>query len=196
MKEFELGLGASTEELDILDDEHPNRSAIAALPILRVAQSHRRDELTRKLFRRRIDDSGGGLAWSAGRESLGVLSVMLPVAARFSGGRPREMGLAHAGLSAEVELVEAALASARNRLVIPHGSSVYSYHFSIASDATPFSEFLMMAPDADRVVPMFDPLFVNEPVPVDGHIELGCDAGFGVDLNPALRWRRPYTTDA
>lgn len=85
-----------------------------------------------------------------------------------------------------------ALASARNRMVIPHGSSVYSYHFSIASDVTPFSEFLMMAPQADHVAPMFDPLFVNEPVPVEGHIDVGDAPGFGVELNPKLRWVRPY----
>ena len=85
-----------------------------------------------------------------------------------------------------------ALASAKNRLVIPHGSSVYSYHFSIASDVTPFSEFLMMAPQADCVVPMFDPLFVNEPVPVEGHLHVDEKPGFGVELNPALKWSRPY----
>lgn len=85
-----------------------------------------------------------------------------------------------------------AMASAKNKLVIPHGSSVYSYHFAIASDATPFSEFLMMAPQADRIVPMFDPLFMNEPVPVDGHISLDEKPGFGVELNPGLKWSRPY----
>lgn len=85
-----------------------------------------------------------------------------------------------------------ALASAKNRLVIPHGSSVYSYHFSIASDVTPFSEFLMMAPQADCIVPMFDPLFVNEPVPVEGHLHVDEKPGFGVELNPALKWSRPY----
>jgi L-rhamnonate dehydratase len=85
-----------------------------------------------------------------------------------------------------------AMASARNRLCIPHGSSVYSYHFAIASDATPFSEFLMMAPQADRVVPMFDPLFVDEPVPVDGHLKPDDSPGFGVALNPRLKWSRPF----
>ncbi len=89
-----------------------------------------------------------------------------------------------------------ALASARNRLVIPHGSSIYSYHFSIASDVTPFSEFLMMAPKADRIVPMFEPLFVDEPVPVDGHIELGDAPGFGVTLNPELAWDRPFPVES
>lgn len=85
-----------------------------------------------------------------------------------------------------------ALASARNRLVIPHGSSVYSYHFSIASDVTPFSEFLMMAPAADCIVPMFAPLFTEEPVPVDGHIDVDDRPGFGVELNPKLTWTRPF----
>jgi L-rhamnonate dehydratase len=84
-----------------------------------------------------------------------------------------------------------ALASAHNRLVIPHGSSVYSYHFSIASDATPFSEFLMMAPKADKIVPMFDPLFQNEPVPINGVMDVPDRPGFGVELSPKLTWERP-----
>ncbi len=84
-----------------------------------------------------------------------------------------------------------ALASANNRLVIPHGSSVYSYHFSIASDATPFSEFLMMAPKADKIVPMFDPLFQNEPVPINGLMDVSDQPGFGVELSSELIWERP-----
>jgi L-rhamnonate dehydratase len=86
-----------------------------------------------------------------------------------------------------------AMASAKSRLVVPHGSSVYSYHFGIASDATPFSEFLMMAPKADEVVPMFSPLFADEPVPVNGHIDVPDTPGFGVELNRELEWRRPFT---
>lgn len=85
-----------------------------------------------------------------------------------------------------------ALASAKNRLCVLHASSVYSYHFAIASDATPFSEFLMMAPQADKVVPMFAPLFTDEPVPVDGHVQVTEAPGFGVTLNPALKWNRPF----
>ena len=85
-----------------------------------------------------------------------------------------------------------AMASAKNRLVIPHGSSVYSYHFAIASDATPFSEFLMMAPKADKVVPMFTPMFADEPVPESGHVDVPDTPGFGVSLNPALAWTRPF----
>jgi L-rhamnonate dehydratase len=85
-----------------------------------------------------------------------------------------------------------AMASARNRLVVPHGSSVYSYHFAIASDATPFAEFLMMAPQADRIVPMFSPLFVDEPVPADGYLDVPDRPGFGVELNPKLKRERPF----
>jgi L-rhamnonate dehydratase len=84
-----------------------------------------------------------------------------------------------------------ALASSYNKLVIPHGSSVYSYHFSITSDVTPFSEFLMMAPKADQIVPMFTPLFENEPVPLDGYIRVTDEPGFGVELNRSLPWVRP-----
>jgi L-rhamnonate dehydratase len=85
-----------------------------------------------------------------------------------------------------------AMASAKNRLCVLHASSVYSYHFAIASDATPFSEFLMMAPQADKIVPMFTPLFTNETVPVDGYVTVSDAPGFGVDLNPSLKWNRPF----
>jgi L-rhamnonate dehydratase len=83
-----------------------------------------------------------------------------------------------------------ALGSAKRRLVIPHGSSVYSYHFSITSDVTPFSEFLMMAPQADQVIPMLDPMFEDEPVPVGGAMDVPDRPGFGVALNKALKWTR------
>ncbi|HEY0680824.1 MAG TPA: L-rhamnonate dehydratase [Steroidobacter sp.] len=94
------------------------------------------------------------------------------------------------------ELIKiSALADARGALVIPHGSSVYSYHFVITRHNSPFAEFLMMAPKADRVVPMFNPLLLDEPVPVDGKLkatELD-RPGFGVRLNPDCKLHRPYT---
>lgn len=85
-----------------------------------------------------------------------------------------------------------AMASAKSRLCVLHASSIYSYHFAITSDATPFSEFLMMAPQADKIVPMFTPLFTNETVPVDGLVSVNDAPGFGVELNPALQWARPF----
>src|SRR3546814_12296998 len=41
-----------------------------------------------------------------------------------------------------------ALADAHGKLVVPHGSSVYSYHFVITRHNSPFAEFLMMHPEA------------------------------------------------
>ena len=57
------------------------------------------------------------------------------------------------------------LADAHGKLVVPHGSSVYSYHFVCTRHNSPFAEFLMMAPKADKVVPMFHPQLLDEPVP-------------------------------
>jgi L-rhamnonate dehydratase len=85
-----------------------------------------------------------------------------------------------------------AMVSAEGKLVIPHGSSVYSYHYAIASSATPFSEFLMMAPEADKVVPMFSPLFEDEPVPVDGFLDVPDEPGFGVTFNSDIPCERPF----
>ena len=80
-----------------------------------------------------------------------------------------------------------ALADARGVLVVPHGSSVYSYHFSITRHNSPFAEFLMMAPQADKVIPMFSPLLLDEPVPENGRLKLSDAPGFGVRLNPECR---------
>jgi L-rhamnonate dehydratase len=85
-----------------------------------------------------------------------------------------------------------ALADAHKTLVVPHGSSVYSYHFVITRHNSPFAEFLMMAPDADKVVPMFTPLLLDEPIPVNGRMKVPDRAGFGVRLNPQCALQRPY----
>jgi L-rhamnonate dehydratase len=93
------------------------------------------------------------------------------------------------------ELIKiSALADAHNAMVVPHGSSVYSYHFVITRHNSPFAEFLMMAPQADRVVPMFTPLLLDEPVPVNGRMRASAldQAGFGVRLNPDIELHRPY----
>ena len=87
-----------------------------------------------------------------------------------------------------------ALADAHGKLVVPHGSSVYSYHFVCTRQNSPFAEFLMMAPKADKVVPMFSPMLEGEPVPVDGRIKVSelDKPGFGVTLSPDLKLERPY----
>ena len=59
---------------------------------------------------------------------------------------------------------------------------------------SPFAEFLMMAPKADQVVPMFTPLLLDEPVPVNGRMKASAldRPGFGVRLNPECALNRPY----
>jgi len=86
-----------------------------------------------------------------------------------------------------------ALADAHGALVVPHGSSVYSYHFVVTRHNSPFAEFLMMHTEASEVVPMFSPLLLDEPVPVDGRMRVPDTPGFGVRLNPECDLTRPYT---
>ncbi|MGQ4272633.1 L-rhamnonate dehydratase [Terrihabitans sp. B22-R8] len=96
------------------------------------------------------------------------------------------------------ELIKiSALADAHSTLVVPHGSSVYSYHFVITRQNSPFAEFLMMHPVPDQVVPMFTPLLLDEPVPVDGRMKASAldKPGFGVRLNPEVQLHRPYVTN-
>lgn len=85
-----------------------------------------------------------------------------------------------------------ALADAHGKLVVPHGSSVYSYHFVITQHNSPFAEFLMMHPVPSEVVPMFSPLLTGEPVPDRGRLTLPDTPGFGVELDPASALERPY----
>jgi L-rhamnonate dehydratase len=88
-----------------------------------------------------------------------------------------------------------ALADAHGKLVIPHGSSVYSYHFVITRHNSPFAEFLMMHPGPTEVVPMFSPQLLGEPVPANGRMRASAldEPGFGVSLNPDVALLRPYT---
>ena len=83
-----------------------------------------------------------------------------------------------------------AMADAAGVLTVPHGSSVYSYHFVITRQNSPFAEFLMMAPDSSSVVPMFSPLLVGEPIPENGKLKLSNKPGFGVELNRSLNLMR------
>ena len=94
------------------------------------------------------------------------------------------------------ELIKiAAYADSKGVLMIPHGSSVYSYHFVITRHNSPFAEFLMMHPGPTEVVPMFHPQLIGEPVPVNGRLHVSAldKPGFGVELNRELPMHRPYT---
>ncbi len=87
-----------------------------------------------------------------------------------------------------------ALADSHNKMVVPHGSSVYSYHFVMTRHNSPFAEFLMMATKADKVVPMFSPMLEGEPVPTNGCLSImDLDRpGFGVSLSDEVEMKRPY----
>jgi L-rhamnonate dehydratase len=87
------------------------------------------------------------------------------------------------------------LADGWKALVIPHGSSVYSYHFVATRHSSPVAEFLMMHPTAEEVVPMFHPLLIGEPLPTNGRLKISTldKPGFGVELNRSLSLHRPYT---
>jgi L-rhamnonate dehydratase len=85
-----------------------------------------------------------------------------------------------------------AMASAYDIPVIPHGSSVFSYHLQYAFTNCPVAEFLVMSPQADRIVPLFGTLLKNEPLPKDGLIHLSDAPGFGVEFNDDLKRVRPY----
>lgn len=84
------------------------------------------------------------------------------------------------------------LADKKGVLTVPHGSSVYSYHFVTTRHDSPFAEYLMMAPDADVIAPMFHPQLIGEPVPVNGRLKVPDAPGFGVELNRDLGLVRPY----
>lgn len=44
-----------------------------------------------------------------------------------------------------------ALAAAYDIPIIPHGSSIYSYHLQICFPNCPMAEFLVMSPKADSI---------------------------------------------
>jgi L-rhamnonate dehydratase len=86
-----------------------------------------------------------------------------------------------------------AMAAAYDIPVVPHGSSVFSYHLQYAFQNCPFGEFLVMSRRGDEIVPVFGDLFKNEPLPKEGCITLSEAPGWGVELNRATaNLRRPY----
>ena len=86
-----------------------------------------------------------------------------------------------------------AMAAAYDIPVIPHGSSVFSYHLQYAFPNCPMAEFLVMSAGGDELVPIFGGLLENEPLPIDGCITLSDAPGWGVELNrTTIKLRRPY----
>jgi hypothetical protein len=69
--------------------------------------------------------------------------------------------------------------------VIPHGSSVYNYHFVMTNTNSPYAEYLSVGKGTD-IQPIFSVL-EGEPLPVNGKVSLDSKKpGFGVELKREL----------
>lgn len=76
----------------------------------------------------------------------------------------------------------AAMAKPYDMQVIPHGASVYNYHFVLSNTNSAYAEFLTTG-EGKELHPIFDTI-IGEPLPVNGHITLDeTKPGFGVELN-------------
>jgi UDP-N-acetylglucosamine/UDP-N-acetylgalactosamine diphosphorylase len=83
----------------------------------------------------------------------------------------------------------AAMAAAYDLPVVPHASGPYSYHFVVSQHNCPFQEYLANSPDGKSVMPVFGDLFLNEPIPDKGYLDVSIldKPGFGLELNPNAR---------
>jgi L-rhamnonate dehydratase len=83
----------------------------------------------------------------------------------------------------------AAHAAAYDIPVVPHASGPYSYHFVASQPNAPFQEYLANSPDGRSVMPVFGDLFVDEPMPERGVLDIAKldRPGFGLVVNPAAR---------
>ncbi|KAL9615345.1 MAG: hypothetical protein Q9167_000173 [Letrouitia subvulpina] len=82
-----------------------------------------------------------------------------------------------------------AMASAYDIPIVPHASGSYSYHFVASQPNSPFQEYLANSPDGKTVLPVFGDLFLNEPIPTNGYIDVSelDKPGFGLELSPTAR---------
>lgn len=83
----------------------------------------------------------------------------------------------------------AAMASAYDLPVVPHASGPYSYHFVVSQHNSPFQEYLANSADGKSVLPVFGDLFLDEPIPEKGYLDVAVldKPGFGLTLNPNAR---------
>ncbi|KAI4790642.1 nucleotide-diphospho-sugar transferase, partial [Aureobasidium sp. EXF-8846] len=80
-----------------------------------------------------------------------------------------------------------AQAAAYDIPVVPHASGPYSYHFVVSQTNSPFQEYLANSPDGQSVLPVFGNLFLNEPIPDKGFLDVSVlnKPGFGLEINPS-----------
>jgi L-rhamnonate dehydratase len=80
-----------------------------------------------------------------------------------------------------------AMAAAYDLPVVPHASGPYSYHYVVSQANCPFQEYLANSHDGKSVLPVFGNLFINEPIPTKGYLDVSVldKPGFGLELNPS-----------
>ena len=83
----------------------------------------------------------------------------------------------------------ASMAAAYDVPVVPHASGPYSYHFVVSQANAPFQEYLVNSPDGKSVLPVFGDLFINEPIPIRGYLDVSelDKPGFGLEINPQAK---------
>jgi L-alanine-DL-glutamate epimerase-like enolase superfamily enzyme len=64
--------------------------------------------------------------------------------------------------------------------LIPHRGNVYSVHYALARHETPCLEYML---GSGTAVQPLQPALAGEPVPEDGHLTVGDDPGFGIELD-------------
>ena len=95
------------------------------------------------------------------------------------------------GLSEALKIAD--LAKAYNVNVVPHVSSAYSYHFAMSQTNCPFSEFIIRGAKGNKIVPVYQELFEDEPLPINGRIKLTDKPGWGMTLNrKGVNLSRPF----
>jgi len=67
--------------------------------------------------------------------------------------------------------------------------TIFRYHFVVSQANSPFQEYLANSFDGKSVLPVFGDLFLNEPIPVNGYLDVSQldKPGFGLETNPAAR---------
>jgi L-rhamnonate dehydratase len=58
----------------------------------------------------------------------------------------------------------------------------------VSQQNTPFQEYLANSPDSTAVLPVFGGLFIDEPIPYKGYLDVSIldKPGFGLTLNPKV----------
>lgn len=91
------------------------------------------------------------------------------------------------------ELIKVAnMAAAYDIPVVPHGSGPYSFQAIMSFPNSDFCEYIANSPDGESVHASFGDLFLDEPLPTNGRIQVTDRPGWGLELNPNAKLV-PYT---